>query len=97
MFTLLKKVMEFLAPRDEMQIPEKDLPKVEEIPKGASRRNMNHGLGSNYSSKDGSPDKDVKEEEEEEEEVHFEIEKFPKHLQMLHALLKVCLCDGYDP
>lgn len=84
--------MEFLTPRDEIKIPEKDLPKVEEIPKGASRRNMKNGLsnGSGGGKASQNDKEDNKQEDEEsEEEVQLDSENSPKHLQMLHTLLKV--------
>ena len=81
--------MEFLAPRDEIKVPEKDLPKVEEIPKGASRRNMINNINGGSKHNSGSEKEEKEDDEEEDLGVQFEVDRFPKHLQMLHALLKV--------
>ena len=87
--------MQFIAPRDEIAIPEKDLPRVDELPKNHRHRGLfsNHfNNHSNRSSRDQSSETLDRPEEEEEvfaSEGGLDIKKYPTHLQLLHALITV--------
>ncbi|XP_074643701.1 protein unc-79 homolog [Tubulanus polymorphus] len=94
------QAVEFIAPRDAVKLPEKELPKVDDITKG-DREKLKHSSQSHNRAIPITPCQTEKEENEEEEEEEVEeppnfiLDQLPSHLQLIHALLKE-LCDQKD-